>query len=232
MEQQEENAFPTHVGKIWEKLNNEVLWLHEQWRIYRSLFGTEERVGLLNKSTPEFFAVFHHCLLNEVELSLCKLGDPSGQKDKRNLTLSQLQDAIEMAEGGVVECPKNAILIFRESTERIRDRRNKIIAHTDFTVGMSEEDEKLRRPSRREVEKSLQLLRRVMHEIASYYKVRVIHYQVPQNSSVGNRMMSVLLKAQRYDELLSASPSEKVNMRLLTERLGNHSMPEDGDASW
>jgi hypothetical protein len=52
------NVYPPLIKEVFEKLHDEIAWLHVKWIIYRQLFAhTEARVGLLNESTSVFLAL-------------------------------------------------------------------------------------------------------------------------------------------------------------------------------
>src|SRR5215472_2229378 len=82
---------PNEITGTWEFLHGEVVWLHGRWSMYRQLFGTNEnRVNLLNKVAPNYFGTIQNIQLDEVQLTLSRLGDPAQTGKRQNLTLETL----------------------------------------------------------------------------------------------------------------------------------------------
>ena len=87
---------PSEVSEIWEFLHSQVVWLHGRWIVYRQIYGTNpERINLINEVAPTFFWMVEHSLMNDVQLTLVKLGDPSTTCGRENLTLESLVIEIE-----------------------------------------------------------------------------------------------------------------------------------------
>ena len=64
--------------RAWSFLDTEVVSLHGRWRIYCDFYGASpERIDLLNRAAPTFFAILQGVWLNDVQLTLSKLADPA-----------------------------------------------------------------------------------------------------------------------------------------------------------
>ena len=100
-----DRQFPNSIQKLWGTLKAEVIWLHGRWIIYCQLYGkSPERVDILNRSASTFFNIIQKVLLEDVQLSLSKLGDPARSGKRENLTINALVRELESTnEAEVIE---------------------------------------------------------------------------------------------------------------------------------
>lgn len=136
-----DSRYPSQIHTLWTTLDKEVTWLHGRWIIYRQLFGTSnERVELLNESAGTFFNVLQDVLLHDVQLSLSKLGDPAGSGSRKNMTREALHEALLGAgEATAADKMKASMQKFEAACVKIRQRRNKWIAHFDRSTMLNED---------------------------------------------------------------------------------------------
>jgi hypothetical protein len=114
------------------------LWrISSDWDRYQALFGSQERVDLLNKSSGNFWHTVQAMIHEHVLLGLCRLTDPASTRKDRNLSVFQLAD--------LEPCFHKKRLLQRAETARkcaefARSWRHKRIAHNDFeqTVGAAD----------------------------------------------------------------------------------------------
>lgn len=58
--QRDYSAIPARLRDVYGALENELVWIHGRWIMYRQLFGTNElRIELLNDVAPSFFRELH-----------------------------------------------------------------------------------------------------------------------------------------------------------------------------
>ncbi|WP_152664593.1 hypothetical protein [Devosia geojensis] len=109
--------------------------LQEFWRVssnwdrYEALFGSEERVELLNSSSGHFWYTVQDMLFDHVLLGICRLTDPARMMGRENIcveTLAQLDPTKHKAE--LVRRAAKA----RQKTEFARTWRHKRIGHNDL----------------------------------------------------------------------------------------------------
>lgn len=113
----------------------QALWaLSSYWDRYEALFGSAERVSVLNENSGNFWHAIQLVLFDHVLLGICRLTDPPQMGSRQNLTVSQLY---QLDPG-----PHKAELLrlvrrAERRAEFARSWRNKRIAHNDFdqTVG-------------------------------------------------------------------------------------------------
>ncbi|HVS80322.1 MAG TPA: hypothetical protein VHE60_01140 [Pyrinomonadaceae bacterium] len=92
----EEKGVSKDIMNAFEAIEDDVLWVHAKWTIYRQLFATsEERISLLNDFAPDFFQIVHDSVLHDIVLTMGRLTDPAETGDKENLTFEQLIKILE-----------------------------------------------------------------------------------------------------------------------------------------
>lgn len=82
---------PPDVKTIFETLQEDVISVHAKWKVFRQLFGTnEKRIAILNDFAPDFFQIVHDGLIFDILLTFSRLTDPADCLKKENLTLDRL----------------------------------------------------------------------------------------------------------------------------------------------
>jgi AbiU2 len=196
--------YPSEIHELWVTLKAEVVWLHGRWIIYRQLYGTsQEHIDVLNRSASTFFNVLQKSLLNDVQLSISKLGDPAGTGTRRNLTLSALLGELErIGEKSLVGKLSAAILSFDAACTKLRHRRNKWIAHFDLNTMIGSKVAPLEGPSRDEIEAALDALREAMNCVELHYtESQTVYEQFVMNND-GRHLISTLEQGLRYRDLV------------------------------
>ena len=204
-------AIPTEITETWDFLHREVVWLHGRWSMYEQLFGTSERrIQALNQVAPTFFGTLQTVLLDEVQLTLSRLGDPARSGRRSNLTLETLVEEI----GKIPEPDLAARLVvlleeFRVTCEQIVLRRNRRIAHYDVSTHRSAEG--LAGASREEVDRVLGALRSFMTTVYAYYMNSHMAYELFVLNDDANHMVRAVAQALRYRELIETGSIEEMD---------------------
>jgi hypothetical protein len=209
-------AIPPQFGDTWAFLHTEVLSLHGRWRNYRDLYGSSpERIGLLNRTAPGFFAILQGILLNDVQLTLSKLADPAMTFKRPNLTLETLFEAIKgLPEPQLATTLTPLLANYRAECEKVKARRNKDIAHFDFATQIepARRAEILPGPSRQEIDSALAALREFMMAVFGHFENKHVDYK-PFSFHDGAPLLLLLLKQGiRYDELVEAGTIDRTDL--------------------
>jgi AbiU2 len=196
---------PTELAEIWQFLHNEVAWLHGRWTMYRQLYGTSpERIELLNQLAPTFFGTIQAVQVDEIQLTLSRLGDPAGTGKRRNLTLETLLQEIEaLGIDGLAAELRPLLLRFRETCEGIAERRNKVIAHNDFQTRQPGANA-IAGASREEIEGALDALRAFMRAVYAFFEGSHMAYEHFAMIDDANSLLWAAKEALRYRELTDA----------------------------
>ncbi|WP_283742706.1 hypothetical protein [Sideroxydans sp. CL21] len=198
-------SIPVELSDIWEFLNSQVVWLHGRWIVYRQIYGTNpKRIDLINEAAPTFFWMIEQSLMNDVQLTLVKLADPSTTCGRENLTLETLVTEVErISTGELSTTMRQSLVNFRQCCEKIRQRRHKDIAHFDLSVQLGNKAEVLPSPSRQEIELALLELRKFMNLFLDFFQNTQMAYEHFSLSTDGNTLLFRLKESLRYEQLQS-----------------------------
>jgi hypothetical protein len=194
---------PSDVSDLWGELDYEVTWLHGRWQIYRQLFGTsEERVEILNRSAGTFTFMLQTLLLEDVQLGLAKLGDPTMTGRFRNLTVTALVEALASHAPILAPALQTALTSYQDACRKLRTRRNKWIAHLDHNTLVNRRATPLIGPSREEIEIALSELRSLMNTVQLHYSNSQTAYELIVLDSDGEHLIAMLKRGIRYQQLV------------------------------
>jgi hypothetical protein len=200
------DTMPEPLKGHWEAIDEEVVWLHGRWIIYRQLFGTSpERVELLNESAATFFFIIQTVLLNDVQLTLSKLADPTMTSGRQNLTLESLVKDIDQLGDATLRREVDGMRAdYQDRCRAVRHRRNKQLAHFDLATLIAGKNAPLPGPSRQEIEAALGVLRLFMNTLQQKFTHSETAYDQFILRSDGDQLLSVLKEGLRYEELVDA----------------------------
>ena len=148
-------AKPKSSGEMLKLIGNELTLLWVQMDAYQTIFllEREKRRRLMEETAPGFFSVVQFTLFESLLLRLCRLLDPAEQGGNTNiswqalcqlLTKEEIKDE-QVARHGLRLAVKELIEDWSscccgteaktgEKYIRIKNLRNKVLAHNDFTV--------------------------------------------------------------------------------------------------
>ncbi len=118
---------------------DQCIWTRNIYDEYRDLYEKgDERLGLYKEIAFGFFQDLNIVLIDYLLLNMCKITDPASSGNKDNLTVKYILSKMEpeIVEELKLEELSNKI---HEFTEHILLARNKIIAHIDKNVAISNE---------------------------------------------------------------------------------------------
>ncbi|NIA08178.1 MAG: hypothetical protein GWP14_11190 [Actinobacteria bacterium] len=116
---------------------HQLIELKQIYYIRQELFEDNSSPHLLEKTTPGFFGDLNTILINYYLLEIAKLTDPAKSGKDENLTIANLIESIDWPGGCLNKLNKlnTTVLTFRD---KIKDARNKRLAHYDKTTVVSE----------------------------------------------------------------------------------------------
>lgn len=157
------------LGSVYFQLYQEFSWLYIKWNEYVEMFGTKpSRIELLNKAAPLFFYVVQETLWREILLHIARLTDSEKTCGKQNLTIKRLPGLIKDKE--IRNCIVELIEDVGKKTEFCRDRRHRILAHTDLGLSLQSENVKPLQPASREsIRGALSAIEKVLTVIHSHF---------------------------------------------------------------
>ena len=126
------------VSELFKPLKRSAILLWTDWLLYRQLFGSEERISLLNDSGGHLFHVLQHSMLDRILLGLSRLTDPSKTGKKSNLSFAALVEQLDQ-QSELKDRLSQQLGLLSESVATMREHRNKRIAHADLAALMDPE---------------------------------------------------------------------------------------------
>lgn len=194
------DGMPEVISSDFEAIHRDIVWLHIQWKLYRELFGVNaEHVAILNKAAPAFAYCIQGVMQDAVYLGITRLTDPPQQGPFSNLTLSRLEIALDGDEYiNLKEQLKELLHEIDIACKKFRSHRNKRIAHADRSEAGKAT---FKRPSRDDIEKALDVLRRFMNTIYRHFRDGEIAYEHSSYVGGGGSLLYSLRESQRFVEI-------------------------------
>ena len=146
-------------------LRQRLYWLCWAWEDYRTLFIRQENIDLLRSNIGSLSSVMRRALLDSIQLDICALTDPGQTGSNMNLSMHRLIAwGRELGgEPGDLDAIRQRLDEARRESERLRDRRNKLIAHYDLSTISSGDQVILEWPTVEEISSSINLLIQAMN---------------------------------------------------------------------
>lgn len=216
MPQPLDSRYPTPIQPFWAELHYDVVSLHGRWIVYRQLFGTnEQRVELLNELAGTVSWMLQTLLLHDIQLSISKISDPPASGVKKNLSVRRLQkELLNVGETALAKRMEPLLLQLEISCSKIRDRRNKWIAHNDLETKLGARAIPLLGPSRVEIEVALESLRKVMNCVGYHFTNTETLYEEFIMQNDGNHLLTALTRAKRYQMLMKEGVIPRNDLRI------------------
>jgi hypothetical protein len=217
-------TMPEAIEALHARLFRDLSWLQLRWNLYRQLFGTApERIDLLNRFGSLFFAQVQSVLWDDISLRLCHMTDPPRSRGRagveyENASLKRLVELANESEPGIAEAlmspfeiggppPESVTLLMAkadEQTKPFRERRNREIAHRDY----SRSADPMPLGSRQQVEDCLLLFRQIINAIEVHYTGVPTAYQHLHTIEDGDTLVFWLA---RLAEVLDAEKPDLAN---------------------
>lgn len=130
-----ENRSKDHLMFCLEELDKEIRDFFYIWTIYKQLFATQDQVDLLNKVASDVFHAFQVMVGQQAVLFIGRLLDSAKTGNNKNLSLFSLVSEQHKGLFDVVQLERRLQnLKTSDNVRTILDRRNKQIAHCDWSL--------------------------------------------------------------------------------------------------
>lgn len=164
-------------GWLFNKLQNEVIWLHAKWAHFAELFGTKSsRIDLLNKAAPKFFHTVQDSLWETIILHIARITDPPESMGKANLSVFRLPSLID--DDSLRSTVEELLERLKDKTQFARTARNKFFAHKDLGQAMLPDGERATLGSRADIRVALEYLALVLNEVSGHYLDSTMMYKM------------------------------------------------------
>jgi len=166
---QYEDKLGRKFSMIFHSLNNDWASALVRYKEFRELFGTAERVNLLNAIGSGLFWDVQQMFWSDLMLRLTRLTDPLNSAGKDNLTVQRLPGLCEDLDLGdeVAGLVRQAV----DAAVFARDWRNRRIGHSDLARAIDPSPEPLAEATLPKVKAALD----AVHEVLDTISVRLLH---------------------------------------------------------
>jgi hypothetical protein len=165
-----------------EAIDNEVLRLHQKWKLLKQVFGSDEKVAFLNEAAPVFFSYIFNSMLFDIVLSFSRLLDPRASCGDENLSFKNLLS--EISDSSLNAQLSKLISELEDKTQAIETWRNKKLAHNDLSHMLKN----ISMPPIQvnEVTKALAIIREIMKMLRQRFNFPQMLYEISMLSDPGD----------------------------------------------
>lgn len=168
------------VSRLVTQIETQLRNASVEFELLLSLFGTQEKLKIINRSAPNVFITIHRCLINSVVIGLNRLCDPAIDRQRnRNLCLERLREALPKKAKANRELQKRLADLERMINAEVRKLnkyRSKRIAHNDFNALSRGWHNKVPNAS---IDRALNLMEQYLNEIYLKFDNASIHLLNP-----------------------------------------------------
>jgi hypothetical protein len=206
-------GIPPELEKIFNRLQEEVMWLLVHWTIYDQLFNHSAlRYKMMYECSPWAAYCIQNALETEILMSLSRLTDDPGSDDQERLSFQQFHAHLEQgSEKKLAEKLRSKMRSINQGKEPIREHRNARLAHLNRKIAMGE-DPSPDPLSVELLEKAIQAFHDYMSTFQSYFEPDTeFRYDVPITYA-GDALISTLQNGLRLREMIDEqkiSPTER-----------------------
>jgi len=192
--------FPDELEPIFEGLQDDLVWLHGRWKLYRQLYAESElRIELLNETASSFFYQLQNTLLDDVILSIARMTERKEIAGRENLVLAQIIDKLDDSKHSDLQGRlERQLAKIEEVCKPLRKNRHQLIAHRDLEAAISDTD--VPGISRAQVEEALSAIRKFMNTIQGYFADSETGYDNFIMQADANSLVAALKRAFDYND--------------------------------
>jgi AbiU2 len=160
-------SLPPRTGELAYELSRSITFLHLKWKLFRALYGTSrERIDLLNRTAPAFFAYLDQIMFHDVVLAITRLTDPPGTGKRKNACLARLIMLLAPHVGAAELAGwRSELSLLNAAVQPLREARNRYLAHDDLPSALNHHPRSMPGASRAQVETMLQRIRGLFESI-------------------------------------------------------------------
>jgi len=167
----------TFQNKI-KAIDAEVRQLHYKWKHFKQVFGSDEKVKLLNETAPVFFSYLWNLMLFDILLSISRLTDPPKTRVKsivkENLSFDNLVS--EIKDASLRNQVSQQIIALKGKVKAVKTWRDEKIAHNDLLRQMKQIPLPTIQVS--EITNALVLIRGIMNVFHQQFNFQTVLYQM------------------------------------------------------
>ncbi len=156
---------PEDVQPVFKDLCQDLVSLHDKWRLYLDLFSNGHTVDLLDDVARASFQMVEESLRSDVTMSISRLSDErKSSAGGENLSIQALVDELPS-----IPDLKALWEDFHDKCKPLRRYRNKRIGHNDFDTALRPHDNPLPDIGRVQVDEILKAASKLMKHVLTHF---------------------------------------------------------------
>lgn len=200
------------VRRLIAQIETQIRNASVEFELLLNLFGTQERLRIVNLSAPNVFITIRRCLVNSVVIGLSRLCDPAVDRQKnKNLSLERLRDSLPKKTKANQELQKRLCHLegqIKKEVKKLKRYRSTRIAHNDFGSISRKWHKKVPHSS---VDRALKLMEEFINQIYLKFddaSVNILNPQYPSKDGP-DRLMRIIEKGikRQQDALHNSAPA-------------------------
>lgn len=197
-----ERDMPGQVGTVFHRLWQDTAWMFATWEVFKELFAQgQERAALLTWAGARLFRLIGRLLTQEIFLALSRLTDPPYGAGRPNASLKRLAEAIsEAGDEDLAAEIKAEVAKIQGSCTAIRERRNRVVAHSDLATALNPDKELMAGATVAKVEKVMREVREVLNRVEGRYRQSETAYDARLVSVEAEKLITILSRARKARE--------------------------------
>lgn len=185
-----------------------LLHIWNQWRYFyfESETSDRRRIEILNRTAPSFFRHLEPVLADHIMLGLARLNDNPTTRckggEKCNFVLRAVIDGLSLPPGSETGRRLQSLLEqFRASCDKLKQHRDKRIAHNDFAVAMQGSWVGLLTPTYSDIDSAMRALQEIVILVVEQIQgPTLIEHQFEDRAGAG-QLVAALENASIWREL-------------------------------
>jgi hypothetical protein len=184
------------LGSVFHELTNEYYWLRLKWQEFLQVFGSADRVEILNAAAPEYFQMLQDVLSDDILMHLTRLLDPRRVSGKNTLTFRALPGLLAENDAELDRLLQAAL----EDAAFARDWRNRRLAHRNLEVAIGHAAEPLAPATRHSIDQAISSLYEILNHLSHEWFNVHLDPEVVEAAGGAEALLYVLRDGARYKQ--------------------------------
>jgi hypothetical protein len=200
---------PPAIEPIYRKVWEEVVALHFKWTLYLDLYGSTEKIELINETAPGAFGLIEESLRADMVMTFNRLLDPPQMGVHENLTLQRLIDQVRpILDKQTADDLQFQFAEARRCCQGLIQLRNKCIGHHDLRTSLKYHENPLPGIGKKVVIEALERIAGVIHVIETAFAEPITTFDAQIMDGTGEHLMMYLKSGyQAYEHRREALTS-------------------------
>lgn len=198
---------PEKAREAFSILSGEIYVLRERWACFEFFYGhSQERVDILNKMAPPFFAMLNDLLFDYMCLAFSRLEEKTN--GGQNMSLEFLPYAADINPSSEIgQRLEKTLESYRTTVAAIKAFRNKRIAHFDHKTAM-QSGTSLKPVQRGKLKEALETAEKFLGDFDAHFSNSTTVFDAFSSDQAAHALYQALAKAVAYDALENSGDAD------------------------